>query len=68
MKLGLLGIDILIFFSGDKYIVVGNRDLYIYNVSASDSYSGFICRTSNRLTGEIQTSSYPARITVTGKH
>ncbi|XP_065214717.1 cell adhesion molecule Dscam1 isoform X2 [Planococcus citri] len=50
---------------GDKYIVVGNRDLYIYNVSAGDSYNGFICRTINRLTGEIQTSAYPARITVT---
>ncbi|XKL59015.1 hypothetical protein PGB90_000031 [Kerria lacca] len=50
---------------GDKYVVVGNRDLYIYNVSATDSYSGFICRTINQLTGDIQTSSYPARITVT---
>ena len=53
--------------AGDKYIVVGNRDLYIYNVSAGDSYNGFICRTINRLTDEIQTSAYPARITVTGK-
>lgn len=48
-------------------MVVGNRDLYIYNASASDSYSGFTCRTINRLTGEIQTSAYPARITITGR-
>lgn len=58
----------VIAFAGDKYVVVGNRDLYIYNVSAADSYSGFICRTINQLTGDIQTSSYPARITVTGNY
>lgn len=69
MRCKLHPVDILAnpFIAGDKYIVVGNRDLYIYNVSAGDSYNGFICRTINRLTGEIQTSAYPARITVTGK-
>ncbi|XP_061500110.1 cell adhesion molecule Dscam2 isoform X1 [Anopheles gambiae] len=50
---------------GGKYIVLSNGDLYINNAGASDAYKTYSCRTVNRLTGEIQISTYPGRVIVT---
>ncbi|XP_044744906.1 Down syndrome cell adhesion molecule-like protein Dscam2 isoform X2 [Coccinella septempunctata] len=50
---------------GGKYVVLSNGDLYISNAGPGDGYKNYACRTVNRLTGEIQTSTYPGRIIVT---
>jgi hypothetical protein len=51
---------------GGKYNVISNGDLYITNVGPNDAHTTFQCRTTHRLTGEIQQSTYPSRIIVTG--
>jgi hypothetical protein len=51
---------------GGKYNVISNGDLYITNVGPNDAHTTFLCRTTHRLTGEIQQSTYPSRIIVTG--
>lgn len=51
---------------GGKYNVISNGDLYITNVGPSDAHTTYQCRTTHRLTGEIQMSTYPGRIIVTG--
>lgn len=38
---------------GGKYVVLANGDLYISNVTPSDSYKNYTCRTVNRLTGKL---------------
>ncbi|XP_031619714.1 Down syndrome cell adhesion molecule-like protein Dscam2 isoform X2 [Contarinia nasturtii] len=50
---------------GGKYNVLPNGELYINNASPSDAFKTYTCRTINRLTGDIQTSTYPGRIIVT---
>ncbi|XP_070509703.1 cell adhesion molecule Dscam1 isoform X3 [Chironomus tepperi] len=50
---------------GGKYNVISNGDLYITNVGPNDAHTTFLCRTTHRLTGEIQQSTYPSRIIVT---
>ncbi|XP_065077714.1 cell adhesion molecule Dscam1 isoform X2 [Ochlerotatus camptorhynchus] len=50
---------------GGKYIVLSNGDLYINNAGPSDAYKTYSCRTVNRLTEEIQISTYPGRVIVT---
>lgn len=50
---------------GGKYNVLANGDLYINNAGPSDAYTTYSCRTTHKLTGEIQTSTYPGRIIVT---
>lgn len=50
---------------GGKYNVLSNGDLYINNAGPSDAYTTYTCRTTHKLTGEIQTSTYPGRIIVT---
>jgi hypothetical protein len=52
---------------GGKYNVISNGDLYISNVGPSDAHTTYQCKTTHRLTGEIQMSTYPGRIIVTGK-
>lgn len=51
---------------GGKYNVISNGDLYITNVGPNDAHTTYQCRTTHRLTGEIQMSTYPGRIIVTG--
>ncbi|XP_049817554.1 Down syndrome cell adhesion molecule-like protein Dscam2 [Aethina tumida] len=50
---------------GGKYVVLANGDLYISNAGLGDGYKNYACRTVHRLTGEVQTSTYPGRIIVT---
>ncbi|CAH1168788.1 unnamed protein product [Phyllotreta striolata] len=50
---------------GGKYVVLTNGDLYISNAGPGDGYKSYACRTTHKLTGEVQTSSYPGRIIVT---
>ncbi|XP_066249435.1 cell adhesion molecule Dscam1 isoform X2 [Euwallacea similis] len=50
---------------GGKYVVLANGDLYISNAGPGDGYKNYACRTVHRLTGELQTSTYPGRIIVT---
>uniref|UniRef100_A0A1B0GF86 Ig-like domain-containing protein n=1 Tax=Glossina morsitans morsitans TaxID=37546 RepID=A0A1B0GF86_GLOMM len=50
---------------GGKYTVLANGELYINNAGTNDAYKSYTCRTVNRLTGEIQISTYPGRIIVT---
>ncbi|XP_022215405.2 Down syndrome cell adhesion molecule-like protein Dscam2 isoform X3 [Drosophila obscura] len=50
---------------GGKYTVLSNGELYINNAGPNDAYKTYTCRTVNRLTGEIQISTYPGRIIVT---
>ncbi|XP_055380718.1 cell adhesion molecule Dscam2 isoform X2 [Condylostylus longicornis] len=50
---------------GGKYTVLSNGELYINNAGTIDAYKTYTCRTVNRLTGEIQVSTYPGRIIVT---
>lgn len=52
---------------GGKYNVISNGDLYITKVGPNDAHTTYQCRTTHRLTGEIQMSSYPSKIIVTGK-
>ncbi|XP_058987901.1 cell adhesion molecule Dscam2 [Musca domestica] len=50
---------------GGKYTVLSNGELYINNAGPNDAYKSYTCRTVNRLTGEVQASTYPGRIIVT---
>uniref|UniRef100_A0A6P7FJH3 Down syndrome cell adhesion molecule-like protein Dscam2 isoform X4 n=1 Tax=Diabrotica virgifera virgifera TaxID=50390 RepID=A0A6P7FJH3_DIAVI len=50
---------------GGKYVVLANGDLYISNAGPGDGYKNYACRTVHKLTGEVQTSSYPGRVIVT---
>ncbi|XP_050441202.1 cell adhesion molecule Dscam2 isoform X2 [Adelges cooleyi] len=50
--------------SGGKHLVLGNGDLYINNVDASDGFKSYTCRTVHKLTGEIRSSTFPGHITV----
>lgn len=50
---------------GGKYTVLSNGELYINNAGLSDGLKSYSCRTINRLTGEMQVSTYPGRIIVT---
>nr|XP_023018250.1 Down syndrome cell adhesion molecule-like protein Dscam2 [Leptinotarsa decemlineata] len=50
---------------GGKYVVLANGDLYISNAGPGDGYKNYACRTVHKLTGEVQTSTYPGRVIVT---
>ena len=50
---------------GGKYNVLSNGDLCITNAGPEDAHTTYHCRTTHRLTGEVQTSTYPGRIIVT---
>ncbi|XP_037045508.1 Down syndrome cell adhesion molecule-like protein Dscam2 isoform X1 [Bradysia coprophila] len=50
---------------GGKYTVLSNGELYINNAGPSDAFKTYTCRTVNRLTGDMQVSTYPGRIIVT---
>lgn len=50
---------------GGKYNVLSNGDLYITNAGPNDAHTTYQCRTTHRLTGEIQMSAYPGRVIVT---
>ena len=54
--------------AGEKYNVLSNGDLYITNVNQNDAQISYQCKTTHRLTGETQMSSYPGRIIITGKY
>jgi len=54
-------------YSGGKYALLKSGELLVFNAGPSDAYKTFACRILNKLTGEVLSSSYAARIIVTGK-
>lgn len=54
------------FVLGGKYAVLKTGELYVFNAGPSDGYKSYSCRTVNKLTEETLSSTYPARIIITG--